>query len=148
MFVPFGRNRPDLDKARAGEGDRAFAASGGACSLTKGLVIVPYILQGLRSRVKDARPTFKWCQKLSDSDLLLFEAFVTHVGKSVSHEDCARLAIREFFKGLKSGALFETAIAEPCTMNLLDAMLMRVGWIADPAVLAEPCLAVQHIGGA
>jgi hypothetical protein len=47
MFVPYGRKRCDLDKARKGDGDRAFSASAGACVLAKGLVIVPYILEGL-----------------------------------------------------------------------------------------------------
>jgi hypothetical protein len=148
MFVPYGRKRCDLDKAREGEGDRAFGASGGACALTKGLVIVPYILQGLLSRAKDSRPTFKWCQKLSEKDILLFEAFVTHVGRAVTHEECARLAVKKFPKELRNRASYESAISEQCTMNLLGAMLLRVGWIADRAVLSEPCLVVQHIGGA
>jgi hypothetical protein len=72
MFVPYGRKRCDLDKARKGDRDRAFSASPGACALTKGLVIVPYILEGLRFRAKAARPTFKWRGRLSERDLLLF----------------------------------------------------------------------------
>src|SRR5271165_6462848 len=47
MFVPYGRKRCDLDKARKGDEDRAFSASVGASVLTKGLIIVPYILEGL-----------------------------------------------------------------------------------------------------
>ena len=39
MFVPYGRKRCDLDKARGGDGDRAFAAALGACVLTKAPVI-------------------------------------------------------------------------------------------------------------
>src|SRR5258708_1982581 len=77
MFVPYGRKRCDLDKARNGDGDRAFSASAGACVLTKALVIVPYILEGLRCRATVARPTFKWRGEISKQDLLLFEAFVT-----------------------------------------------------------------------
>lgn len=46
MFVPYGRKRCDLDKAREGDGGRAFSASPGACVLTKALGIVPYILKG------------------------------------------------------------------------------------------------------
>jgi hypothetical protein len=146
MFVPYGRKGSDLDKARKGDGDRAFAASAGACVRTKGLVIVPYILEGLRSRAHAARPTFKWRDRLSERDLLLFEAFVTHVGRSVSHVQCARLALKRFPKGLEKRASFESDIEEPSTLNLLGAALLRIGWTDDLTVLSEPCLVVRHKG--
>jgi hypothetical protein len=143
MFVPYGRKRCDLDKAREGDGDRAFAAAAGACVLAKGLVIVPYILEGLRGRARAARPTFKWRGRLSKGDLLLFGAFVTHVGKSVSHVECARLALKQFPKGWEKRASFESAVKEPRTMNLLGAMLLRIGWTKDLTMLWEPCLVVR-----
>ncbi|MGO9209309.1 MAG: hypothetical protein ACLPXM_11920 [Terriglobales bacterium] len=146
MFIPYGRERCDLDKARKGDGDRAFSASAGACVLTKGLVIAPYILGRLRCRAKGARPTFKWRSRLSGRDLLLFEAFVTHVGKSVSHVECARLALKGFPKEWGRRASFESAVEEPCTMNLLGAMLLRIGWTDDLTMLSEPCLVVRHQG--
>jgi hypothetical protein len=146
MFVPLGRKRRDLDKARNGDGDRAFSASAGASVLTKALVIVPYILEGLRSRAKVARPTFKWRGEISKRDLLLFEAFVTHVGKSVSHEQCARLAIMRFREGCSKGASFESAVQETCSLNLLGAILLRIGWSDDLKMLSEPCLVVRHRG--
>jgi hypothetical protein len=146
MFVPYGRKRCDLDKAREGDGDRAFSATPGACVLTKALVIVPYILEGLRCRAKAARPTFKWRERLSERDLLLFEAFVAHVGRSVSHEKCARLALKLFPKDWEERASFESAVKEPRTMNLLGAMLLRTGWTKDTTVLSEPCLVVRHQG--
>jgi hypothetical protein len=145
MFIPFGRERSDLDKARKGEGDRAFAASPGACALTKGLVVVPYILEGLRRRAKAARPTFKWRSRLLDRSLLLFEAFVTHVSRS-SHVDCARLALERFPKQWEQRVSFESPLHEPSTLNLLGAMLLRMGWTDDPAVLSEPCLVIRHQG--
>lgn len=146
MFVPYARQRNDLDKCRKGEGTRAFGASAGACVLAKGLVIIPYILEGLRRRVKDARPTFKWRSPLSNRDLLLFEAFVTNMGKSVAHVECARLAIDQFSKGWGNRASFQSAVDGQCTMNLLGAMLLRMGWTTDPSILSEPCLVVRHKG--
>jgi hypothetical protein len=146
MFVPYGRERSGLDKAREGEGDRAFSASVGASVLTKGLVIVPYILEQLRHRAKSARPTFKWREPLSDGDLLLFEAFVTHVGKSAGHEECARLAIRQFPREWDERAAFKSAISDPHTLNLLGAMILRVGWTNELTMLSEPCLVVRHKG--
>ncbi|PYV21994.1 MAG: hypothetical protein DMG27_19290, partial [Acidobacteria bacterium] len=146
MFVPYGRKRRDLDKARKGEGNRAFSASAGACVLTKGLVIVPYILEKLRCSAKAARPTFKRRDRLCERDLQLFEAFVTNVGEAVSHEACARLALKRFPKEWEKRASFESAVEEPCTMNLLGAMLLRTGWTDDVTMLSEPCLVVRHQG--
>jgi hypothetical protein len=145
MFVPYGRKRCDLDKARKGDGDRAFSAAAGACVLAKGLVIVPYVLKGLQCR-PEVRLTFKWRSRLSKHDLLLFEAFVTHVGRSVSHVECARLALKQFPREWEERATFKSAIEEPCTMNLLGAMLLRAGWTKDLTMLCEPCLVVRHQG--
>ena len=136
MFVPYGRKNCDLDKARVGEGDRAFSASAGACVLTKGLVIVPYILEGLRRHAVASRPTFKWREKLSAGDLLLFEAFVTHVGESVGHVECAQLAIKQFPKKWEERAARESAVEEPHSLNLLGAMLLRMGWADDKMMLS------------
>lgn len=92
------------------------------------------------------RPTFKWRDRLSKRDLLLFEAFVTHVGKSVGHKECAQLALKRFPKGWKERASFKNAVDEPCTMNLLGAVLLRIGWTHDLTVLSEPCLVIRHQG--
>jgi len=58
------------------------------------------------------RPTFNWRGELLEQDLLLFEAFVTNMGKTVSHVDCARAAIRRFRKGWEHKLTFESAINE------------------------------------
>jgi hypothetical protein len=145
MFVPYGRERCVLDKGRNGDEDRPFSAAAGASALTKGLVVVPYILHGLRSRAANARPTFKWRDRLSERDLLLFEAFVTHMGES-NHVECARLALRRFPKQWERRASFKSAVEEPSTLNLLGAILLRIGWTDDLAMLSEPCLVVRHKG--
>jgi hypothetical protein len=143
MFVPYGREPSSLDKGRQCDGDRAFSAAAGACVLTKALVIVPYILQQLRKRARDARPTFKWLEPLLGRDLLLFEAFVTHTSES-SHIECAQLALTKFQKMRRDGTL-QSAEQEP-TLNLLGAILLRMRWTDDLTVLSEPCLVVRHKG--
>ena len=149
MFVPHGRKRCDLDKGRRGEGDRAFGASVGASVLVKGLMIAQYVLSALHSRVGTARPTFRWREQLSAAgDLLLFEAFVSHVGKAVGHIDCARLALKRFPGTWEERASFVSAIDEPGILNLLGAILLRIGWTDDITVLSEPCLVVLHKGQA
>jgi hypothetical protein len=145
MFVPYGRKRCDLDKAREGDGDRAFSAGAGAAVLSKGLVVVPYILHGLRCRAQTARPTFRWRDRLSERDLLLFEAFVTHVGKS-THVESARMALKLFPREWEERASFKSAVEEQSTLNLLGAILLRIGWTHDLAMISEPCLVVRHKG--
>ena len=76
----------------------------GACVLTKALVIVPYILQQLRKRARDARPTFKWLYDPLAGSPSLFEAFVTHTSES-SHIECAQLALTKFQKMRRDGTL-------------------------------------------
>jgi hypothetical protein len=146
MFVPYRRERCDLDKRRQGDGDRSYSAGAGAYALVKGLVTVPYILEGLRRRAGCARPTFKWREPLSDQDLLLWEAFVTHVAKSVTHVECARLALKRFPKEWGRRASFDSDVREPCIMNLLGATLLRTGWTHDLTILSEPCLVVRYQG--
>jgi hypothetical protein len=68
------------------------------------------------------------------------------MGKSVAHVECARKAIDQFSKGWENRASFHSAVEEQCTMNLLGAMLLRMGWTSDPSVLSEPCLVVRHKG--
>jgi hypothetical protein len=146
LFVPYDRDRCDLDKARRGERDRAFSASAGACVLAKSLVIIPYILSGLRQRVEDAKPTFQWRRPMGRRDLLLFEAFVTHMPSGAAHTECARMALREFGAARGGPTSLRSAIDEPVVLNLLGAILLRLKWTDDPNVLSEPCLVVRYQG--
>lgn len=144
MFVPYGRDPLDLDRARMGDGAHAFSSAPGACVLTKALVVVPYILRKLRHLVPDAEPTFDWQREPGRRDLLLFEAFVSGVGKDIDHAGCARLACDAFRELWQNGPSMQSGIDELDTLNLLGAMLLRTGWTDDPSVLAAPCLVARH----
>jgi hypothetical protein len=41
---------------------------------------------------------------------------------------------------------FQCEVYESNSMNLLGAILLRVGWTTDLTVLSEPCLVVRHKG--
>jgi hypothetical protein len=139
MYVPYREEKHRLDKARIDE-DRAYSASPGACALTKALVMCPYILGGLRSRVPHARATFKWRRPLSKGDVLLFEAFVTH--ETADNIGCAKIAIEKFKAEAKNGSALGN---EPC-MSLLAAMLLHTNWTSDIGMLHEQCLVIRHKG--
>lgn len=126
-----------------------FRASAGATVLVTVLVVVPYFLSRLRQLApKHTKATLDWRKPLGDTDLLLFEAFVTDQRKvtDTRHVEDAKLAIAAFRAGIRDPATFDSAITEPVCLNLLGAAMLRTGWTTDPAVLAEPCLVVTATG--
>jgi hypothetical protein len=146
MYVPFRNDITQLDKCRAGESDRAFGASAGACVLAKSLVIVPYVLSALKRKLssKKATPKFRWQEALSRNDILLFEAFVTH--ETADHIGCALKAINRFHSVMMNASHAKSDLQEPSSLNLLGAMLLRIGWCKNPSILGEPVLVIRHKG--
>jgi len=139
-----------LLKARQGEVigriSRPFSAAAGATVLVTALVIVPYVLDRLRSQVPKAKATLEWRTPMAGrADLLLFEAFVTNQGKKTPtrHIEDAGLAVTAFQRGMTEPASFRSAIAESRCLNLLGASMLRTGWSSDPAILSETCLVVR-----
>jgi hypothetical protein len=150
MFVPVRDDPMTLTKARSGEAvqgiSRPFSASAGATVLVTALVVVPYVLTQLRKLAPRARATMDWRSQLGGrADLLLFEAFVTNQRKSTDtrHVEDAHLAIAAFQNGMRDPPAFVSAVVEPQCLSLLGAAMLRTGWTADPAVIAEPCLVVR-----
>ena len=65
MFVPIRTDPKRLTSARSGDcgkgmPSRPFSTSAGATVLVTGLVVVPYILNALRSLVPEATATLDW----------------------------------------------------------------------------------------
>jgi hypothetical protein len=150
MFVPF-RNAPeDLTKARTGECvggvNRPFSASAGSTVLVTSTVVVPYVLERLRSTRPGTDATLdaqSFCEE--PGGLLLFEAFVTNQ-KSTSetrHMDDARLAASHLHTFLKDGDLPTNAVDESTCFNILGAMMLRTDWRQDTSILSQPCLVVR-----
>lgn len=151
MFVPARSVAKELTRARAGEGNRAFSAGAGAGSLVTGLVIVPYVMAGLKARLPAGfgAATMDWRTPPSKpGDLLLFEAFVTKQNKTADtrHVEDALAAIDAFERGARGATPVVSAICESTCMSLLGAALLHSGWTTDLGVLAQPCLVV--VGGA
>ncbi len=151
MFVPMRQDPSQLLKARNGEcgvgiPSRPFSAQAGPMALVTGLVVVPYILAGLRSAAPNAKATFDWRAPLVNSNqLLLFEAFVTNQKKTTStrHVEDARLAVEAFRRGMTNPDTFTGSVIEPNCLSLLGAMMLRTGWASELAILSQPCLVVR-----
>jgi hypothetical protein len=149
MFVPLHRDSNNLTRGRMGDGNRAFSAPAGSAVLVSGLVVVPYVLDKLRARVRTATATFDWKAPLdARGQLLLFEAFVSHQPETDDdpHIRDARLAIGKFREGMRDPLTFRSAIDEPNCLNLLAAALLRTGWASDLNILSKPCLVVRQKG--
>lgn len=149
LFVPLRSEPSALLKARNGECqdgiNRPFSAGAGATVLVIGLVVVPYVLMRLRSKIPQATATLDWRSPISGCTLLLFEAFVTNQRKTADtrHVEDARLAVAAFERGMHAPATFRSSVTEPHCLNLLGAMLLRTGWTTDLVVLSQPCLVVR-----
>ncbi len=150
MFTPIRDDPMTLTAARTGEATRGisrpFSASAGATVLVTALVIVPYVLNRLRTLAPAARATLDWRAPLARrADLLLFEAFVTNQKKTedTRHVEDAYLAIAEFQRGMSDPASFESAVVEASSLNLLGASMLRTAWSSDPAILGADCLVVR-----
>jgi hypothetical protein len=151
QFVPLRDDPMALTAGRRGEfgpgqPTRTFSASTGATVLVTSLVVVPYVLTGLRARVVGGFVTFDWKRPISEpGELLLFEAFVTDQRKDTAtrHVEDARLAIADFRRGISDPQSFESSVTSPECLNLLGAALLRTGWSSDLALLSTNCLVVR-----
>lgn len=150
MYVPVRTVPDDLTKARAGEcGDgvnRPFSASAGSTVTVTAMVLVPYVLAGLRRLVPTGEATLDWRRYLQEPDgLFLFEAFVTNQRKSADtrHVEDARLAANHLFERASAGVAVTSAVHEPSCFSLFGAMMLRTVWSANPNVIGEECLVVR-----
>lgn len=150
MYVPVRSVPDDLTKARAGECrdgvNRPFSASAGSTVTVTAMVVVPYVLAGLRRLVPTGEATLDWRRYLQEPDgLLLFEAFVTNQRKSADtrHVEDARLAASHLLQCASAGVAVTSAVHEPTCFSVLGAMMLRTGWSANPNVVGEECLVVR-----
>lgn len=150
MYVPVRSVPGDLTKARAGECrdgvNRPFSASAGSTVTVTSLVVVPYVLEGLRRLIPHGEATLDWKKYLAEPrGLLLFEAFVTNQKKSAEtrHVEDARLAAQSLHESAIRRLPVNSAIDEPTCLSLLGAMMLRTGWSSDLNIVYEECLVVR-----
>lgn len=144
LFVGLTDNPNELTSKREGEGSMPWSAGAGAGSLATGLVEVLWVFERLAKSYKASIfPTFKFEDILEGkSNFLLWEAFISKIGKGCSHIEDAMIAATEFSRRLRNKN-FNSDVNVANAYSLVGAALLRSGIITDIRVLSEPCVVVK-----
>ena len=144
MFLELPENSKNLTSARQGEGDRAWSAAAGSCSLTTGLTEVLWVFNEIANKAgNNVKPTFCFEDiKSGKANFFIWEAFVSATSKGVSHCDDAKKAVEEFYKRLRKESLTsDVHVIRP--YSLAGAALVRSGLTKDVNFISRQCLVVK-----
>ncbi len=154
LYVP---RRAALDGppvARAGEGNRAWAAPAGLSVLAVGLVQGGAMLAALRSKNSGIRATTRWSEFDSGlAQLLIWEAFVTASGPGIperldlpasvtQHQRDALAGARALMRKIAEGPP-ASDLGEQDVYSLIGMQLIATGFSADLTLLTDRCLVVR-----
>ena len=144
LWVPVRETPERLTRGRRAEGSPSWASRTGASALATGLAEVPWILQGIRRKLREPYPKvfLNWDSfQKSEGGLFIWEAFVSGAAKTGSHTGDARVGICDFVKALPSPQTF----VHPCsrTRSLIGEALLWSGWSEDLCLLCEPCIVIK-----
>lgn len=137
-------NPQDLTSARKGDGDRAWCAGAGSSVLAVGLVECAWILQRIREiTIKMILPTLDWDHFVdSDSNLFLWEAFVTSKAKGKTHQEDAIIAAKSFIMAYPGIAL-SSAVRNDAPYSLIGAALLRSDLSDQVSLLCQDCIVIK-----
>jgi hypothetical protein len=145
LFVPVPRDQRRLGKARAGERNRAWSASGGAGALATGLVQEAWVLAevGARVGVGEVQVTLDWSSFTSNPrGLFLWEAFVSGAAKKATHVEDATVAVAAFLEALPNPP-GRNAVHEERVLSLIAAAALWSGITSDATLLRSPCVVLR-----
>ena len=134
----------DLTSARKGDGDHAWCAGAGSSVLAVGLVECAWILQRIREiTTKMILPTLDWDHFVdSDSNLFLWEAFVTSKAKGKTHQEDAIIAAKSFITAYPDIAS-SSAVRNDAPYSLIGAALLRSGLSDKISLLSQDCIVIK-----
>ncbi|MBW3565424.1 MAG: hypothetical protein KY459_11920 [Acidobacteria bacterium] len=144
LFIPLRDDPMMLNRARNGEGNRAWCAGAGSGALATGIVQVSWALRAIRQRIGPRVDAFlSWTEfRESETGLFLWEAFVSRDAKADTHEGDAAIAVDAFIRALPHPDA-ANAIREVDVVSLVGAAMLRTGWSKDPELLARSCLVIR-----
>ncbi len=149
LWVPVSKEPQGLTKGRRVDGNRPWSAGAGASTLAIGASQVAWILDELRSRLRE-RGTPLPSVHLSlpdflnrDSGLFLWEAFVTGTAKAAEpdHGEDALIACREFARRLRDPV--EARDPERRVRSLIGGAILWAGLSDDLDLLHKSCVVVR-----
>lgn len=142
LFIPIPEEPVRLGKARFGEGDRPWSAHAGAASLTVGLSQSAWILRRIALTARSpVVPTFGWRDTYEgQSNLFIWEAFVSGKTKADSHTGDAEMAAKAF---LDAYPHVEQASSVTCEspLSVVSAALRWAGFA--PPDHDVPCVVIK-----
>jgi hypothetical protein len=143
LFVPVPHDHQRLGKARAGERDRAWSASGGAGALATGLVQEAWVLAEVGARFGEVQVTLDWSSFTANPrGLFLWEAFVTGAAKKATHVEDATVAVAAFLEALPNPP-GRNAVREERVLSLIAAAALWSGITNDASLLSSPCVVLR-----
>ncbi len=144
LFINLPSNPVMLTSARVGEGSRAWSAGAGSGSLTTGLAEVLWVLHELKQKsIGSILATFEISDLLDEnSNLLIWEAFVTYKSKGNSHCEDSIIAAQKFFEKLNSGIMQPDVTVER-PYSLAGAALLYSGITNNIEILKKQCIVVK-----
>jgi hypothetical protein len=144
LTVNLPSNPQDLTSARKGDGDRAWCAGAGSSALAVGLVECAWILQRIREITeKMILPTLDWDYFVdSDSNLFLWEAFVTAKAKGLTHLEDAIIAAKSFIEAYPR-IVSSSAVRNDVPYSLIGAALLRSGLSDQMCLLSQDCIVIK-----
>jgi len=148
LFVPLYADEMRLTNARPGEGSRPWSAGAGCGALATGIVQSTWVLQEIRGLL--VAPLAAYCDwenfDQSGSGLLIWEAFVSGIGKAEGHVADARAAAVAFAAAMPDPRKLNVVQCESPVISLIGAALIRSGWSDDQSLLWQPCLVISAGG--
>jgi hypothetical protein len=143
LFVPVPHDHQRLGKARAGERNRAWSASGGVGALATGLVQAAWVLAEVGTRVGEVQVTLDWSSfNANPQGLFLWEAFVTGAAKQATHVGDATVAVAAFLEALPNPPE-RNALHEERVLSLIGATALWSGITSDAKLLSSPCVVLR-----
>jgi hypothetical protein len=143
LFIPCPTRLEDIGSARVGERNRAYTSSPAACATVTGLSELAWILKKIHEECPEARATTRWSEFIEgNSQLFIWEAFISGVDKGADHIEDASLAVRAFEKFLKAD---DRASLVTCDRpaSFAGMLILWAEMSDDVTLLRDPCIVLK-----
>ena len=143
LFIPCPDRAEEIGRARVGDGNRAYSSSPAACATITGLSELAWVLSRVHERCPDARATTRWNEfNEGDSELFIWEAFISGADKGMGHIEDALIAVKAFEKRLQA---IDGASVVSCKnpVSFAGMLILWAGMSDDLTLLGDSCLVLK-----
>lgn len=143
LFIPCPERAEGIGRARVGDGNRAYTSNPAACATVIGLSELAWVLSRIHENCPDVRATTRWNElNRGDSELFIWEAFISGTDKGADHIEDAELAVRAFEKNLES---LDDASCVTCEnpASFAGMFILWAGLSGDITLLGDACIVLK-----